>query len=180
MCVGWSPNRNADHSMKKNKEDVKMQQSTITIRLKGPIASFNDMPKTQYRLTRQQPTKTAIVGLLAACLGRKRDEDLSDLMELDIAIHGPNPKHEVLEDYQTIRNAVTNNGDSGRNGITTRWYLQDVDFLINISGSSELVEACEKAIVNPWFPPYAGRKNCVLTEPLLLTSLSLKRGQILR
>ena len=56
--------------------------STLLLRLAGPLQAWGYDSKFETRRTGREPSKSGVIGLLAAALGRKRDESIEDLREL--------------------------------------------------------------------------------------------------
>ena len=77
----------------------------LLFRLYGPMAAWGDTAVGEYRPSDAQPSRTAVLGLLAAALGIRRDQE-DDLNELDrsveIAVRLDMPG-EVLRDYHTTQ-----------------------------------------------------------------------------
>lgn len=59
---------------------------TLLIRLQGPLQSWGTRSRFDHRDTWPYPTKSGVVGLLAAALGRDRREDVSDLAALRMGV----------------------------------------------------------------------------------------------
>ena len=57
--------------------------SVLLLRLAGPLQSWGVESRFKYRDTGREPSKSGVVGLLCAALGRKRDEPVDDLAELN-------------------------------------------------------------------------------------------------
>ena len=60
--------------------------STLLLRLAGTLQSWGDDSKFEIRRTEKEPTKSGVIGLLAAALGRRRDESLDDLIQLKFGV----------------------------------------------------------------------------------------------
>ena len=56
--------------------------STLLLRLAAPLQAWGINSKFDIRKTEREPSKSGVVGLLAAALGRRRDESLDDLAAL--------------------------------------------------------------------------------------------------
>ena len=56
--------------------------SVLLLRLKGPLQSWGDSSRFTRRETRQEPTKSGVLGLLAAAQGRRRGDPIEDLAGL--------------------------------------------------------------------------------------------------
>ena len=53
--------------------------ATLLLKLAGPLQSWGSDSRFTETKTRHEPTKSGVIGLLAAALGRRRTEDVSDL-----------------------------------------------------------------------------------------------------
>lgn len=60
--------------------------STLLLRLAGPMQAWGTDSKFEVRGAGREPSKSGVIGLLAAALGRSRDSDLSDLNALRFGI----------------------------------------------------------------------------------------------
>ena len=59
---------------------------TLLLRLSAPLQSWGSGSFYDRRETDYMPTKSGIIGMLAAALGRKRNESLDDLAELNFGV----------------------------------------------------------------------------------------------
>lgn len=134
---------------------------TLLLRFAGPMQSWGSDSSFEIRRTESYPTKSGIIGFLAAALGRKRDESLDDLKGLDIGVRVDQPG-QLIEDFHTARK------DAKTSYITTRYYLSDAVFLVGVSSDSrERLEEIENAIRHPAFPLYLGRRSCPPDQPII-------------
>lgn len=138
----------------------------LNLHLEAPIASFGVGPRLQHRLTQSAPTFSAIVGMIACAMGRKRDEPIDDLKQITMSVisvsHG-----DPYVDFQSIRDAVTVGGDSGRNAISYRHLLPDYYAIVEIRGDNELIDRIHEAFRRPVWQPYIGRRSNVLSGPIV-------------
>lgn len=134
---------------------------TLLLRLAAPLQSWGEDSKFETRRTRREPTKSGVIGLLAAALGRRRDEPLDDLKSLRFAVR-VDQEGELLRDFHTARNAKTAY-------VTERYYLADAVFLAGLeSGDEEFLRKLDAALRAPAFPLFLGRRSCPPTPPLSL------------
>lgn len=134
---------------------------TLLLRLAAPLQSWGEDSKFETRRTRREPTKSGVIGLLAAALGRRRDEPLDDLRGLRFAVR-VDQEGELLRDFHTARNEKTAY-------ITERYYLADAVFLAGFeSGDEEFLRKLDAALRAPAFPLFLGRRSCPPTPPLSL------------
>ncbi|WP_258348973.1 type I-E CRISPR-associated protein Cas5/CasD [Saccharopolyspora gregorii] len=158
------------------------ESSVLLLRLAGPMQSWGDRSSFNRRETRPEPTKSGLVGLLAAALGRPRGADLTDLAGLRCGVRVDQPGT-VLRDYHTVSDfrglPLLQAGVSAKGvqkptspakptHVTHRFYLQDAVFVAALAGDSELVGALADAVRRPAFPLALGRRSCTPTQPLAL------------
>ena len=136
--------------------------STLLLRLAGPLQAWGYDSKFETRRTGREPTKSGVVGLLAAALGRKRGDSLDDLNCLHFGVR-VDKEGELLHDYHTVQM------NSGKTYVTHRYYLADATFVVGIESDDEVqLEMLKNAVQNPAFALYLGRRSCVPTTPIVL------------
>jgi CRISPR system Cascade subunit CasD len=124
--------------------------------------------------TEQEPTKSGVVGLVVAALGREREESLDDLAGLRFGVRVDQPG-KLLSDYHTAQ--IPNKNTS----ISTRHYLCDAVFVVGLeSDDEELLDRIKAALEHPRFPLYLGRRSCPPAGPLVLGRESLPLEQALQ
>lgn len=137
--------------------------NTLLLRLAGPLQAWGDESKFEYRKTESFPTKSGIIGLLSAALGRRRDEVLDDLNVLNFGIRIDQPG-ELLHDFHTARTA-----DNKNTYVTHRYYLSDAIFLVGLeSDDKEKLKNLEEALKQPVYSLFLGRRSCPPTLPIIL------------
>ena len=137
--------------------------STLLLRLAGPLQAWGCESKFEKRRTGREPTKSAVVGLLAAALGRRRNEPVEDLCSLNFGVR-VEEEGQLLRDFHIARTE----GDK-KTYVTERYYLSDACFLVGLeTGDEVLLDRIEKALVKPAFPLFLGRRSCVPTLPILI------------
>ena len=159
-----------------------MRESTLVLRLAGPMQSWGSSSQFNRRETDDRPTKSGLVGLLAAAAGRRRGADIDDLVSLTFGVRVDQPGS-ILRDFHTVSDyrgvpllkAGTNaKGVQERTSpkkfthVTTRYYLQDAVFVAVVGGDVELLRSLAAAVRRPSFPLALGRRSCVPTQPLLV------------
>jgi len=110
--------------------------------------------KFERRITQREPTKSGVLGLVAAALGRSREDTLVDLTELRFGTRGDQPG-KIIKDFHTAQTA-----DGRVSYITDRYYLADAVFLVGLEGDLRLLQEVEFALEHPVFPLYLGRRSC--------------------
>lgn len=144
---------------------------TLLLRLAGPMQSWGTTSRFDQRDTGKEPSKSGVVGLLAAALGIDRNnwEDLEPLTHLTMGVRHDRPG--VLKrDYQTAQNIISaDRSKVHETAVTTRDYLADAVFLVGLEGRDrQLLERAQAALQNPVWPLALGRKSYVPAEPVWL------------
>lgn len=125
------------------------------------MQSWGSSSRFTRRSTEAFPTKSALVGLLAAAQGRRRVDPIEDLAQLRVAVRVDQPG-QLLRDFHTAHRGELSMP------LSDRFYWADAAFGAFIEGPDELIEALAQAIVRPVFPLYLGRRACPPTMPLRL------------
>jgi CRISPR system Cascade subunit CasD len=145
-----------------------MKMSTLLLRLSGPLQAWGYESKFETRRTGREPTKSGVIGLLAAALGRKRDDSLDDLTRLRFGVR-VDKEGNLLQDYQI---AQTKDGKSTY--VTYRYYLSDATFLVGLeSEEEEFLAVLQQALLHPAYPLFLGRRSCAPSLPLVVGIRSL-------
>jgi CRISPR system Cascade subunit CasD len=134
--------------------------STLLLRLAAPLQSWGVASKFDTRDTAREPTKSGVIGLLAAALGRSRTENLDDLKELYFGVRIDQPGL-LLRDYHTAQ-------QKKNIFVTIRYYLADAVFLVGLEGEENFLQKLAAALQNPVFPLYLGRRSCPPAGRLVL------------
>ncbi|MFS0695755.1 type I-E CRISPR-associated protein Cas5/CasD [Streptomyces nitrosporeus] len=142
--------------------------SALTLRLAGPLQSWGASARFARRTTESAPTKSGVLGLLAAALGRPRDAGLSDLAALRFGVRIDQPGTRV-RDFQTARHM-----DTGKSmPVSERFYLSDAVFVAAVEGDHDLLVRLQAALRAPAYLPFLGRRSC---PPSLPVDLELHDG----
>lgn len=115
--------------------------ATLLLRLAAPLQSWGSDSKFETRKTDREPTKSGVVGLLAAALGLRRDdtEGLARLNGLRFAVRA-DQEGSLLVDFHTAKSRDTSY-------VTYRHYLQDAVFLAGLESEDEaLLRELEAAL----------------------------------
>lgn len=135
--------------------------SVLLLRLTGPLQSWGERSRYARRETGAEPSKSGIVGLLAAALGRRRTDTIEDLAGLTFGVRVEQPGA-LLRDFQTARSL-----DGARSmPLSERYYLTDARFLAAVEGPDPLIDGVAAALREPTFPLYLGRRSCPPSEPI--------------
>ncbi|NLY32004.1 MAG: type I-E CRISPR-associated protein Cas5/CasD [Firmicutes bacterium] len=134
--------------------------STLLLRLAAPMQAWGIDAKFDRRGTERVPSKSAVIGLIAAALGRRRNEGLEDLQALRFGVR-VDREGTLLRDYHTAKSANSAY-------VTQRYYLADAVFLVGLEGEEGLLAKIEHALRFPYFPLFLGRRSCPPEGKLLL------------
>lgn len=136
---------------------------TLLLRLSAPLQSWGSESMYDNRETDSMPTKSGVIGMLAAALGMKRNENLEDLRKLGFGVRIDLPGVK-LNDFQ-----ITEMGEKLNSNLSTRCYLSDAIFLVGLeSADGVYLEKIEDALKNPKYSVFLGRRSCPPTQPLVL------------
>lgn len=155
----------------------------LVFHLHGPLASWGDIAVGEVRPSFPAPTRSALLGFIAACLGISRDSKdllatLSESLSFAVRIDA---EGSLLDEYQTVslprgrghENAPTRRVEeqySTDNTIQTyRAHYTDATYTVFVKSThaKELsIEALERALKRPHFAPYLGRKANPVDLPL--------------
>ncbi|MEU0992118.1 type I-E CRISPR-associated protein Cas5/CasD [Streptomyces sp. NPDC005953] len=152
--------------------------SGLLLRLAGPLQSWGERSAfTTVRDTASFPTRSGLIGMLAAAEGIGRDHGgLDRYDDLRFIIRADRPGERLI-DYHTVgggqpkaRTAATSGGSNkGAAVITRRHYLSDAVFVVGITTpDEETTTRLAQALEHPHWAPYLGRRSCVPDEPLIL------------
>lgn len=134
--------------------------ATLLLRLAAPLQSWGDESKFEVRRTMSFPTKSGVIGMLAAALGYSREDSLDELNKLKFGVR-------VDREGKLVRDFHIAIGEKPY--ITNRYYLSDAIFLVGLeSNNGDFLNTIENALKNPAFPLFLGRRSCPPTMPFLL------------
>lgn len=133
----------------------------LLLRLAGPLQAWGDSSRFTRRMTRREPTRSGILGMLAAAQGRRRTDPIEDLVALRFGVRTDQPGR-ILRDFQTAR---TLDGSAAM-PLSERYYVADGVFLAGVEGDEGLIDGLARAVRSPRFPLYLGRRSCVPSRPV--------------
>ena len=166
--------------------------SALAFFLDGPLQSWGVSSRFQRRGSESFPTKSGVLGLLAAALGIDKNaedeaEHLAPIRQLRLTVYRVEPlerSHPVvrLEDFHTVgggydakdpveRLRISHKASGGPSTtiITHRTYLTDARFAVVLEGDSAVLERCREALQDPRWGVWFGRKSCLPASPLAPT-----------
>lgn len=147
----------------------------LLLQLVGPMQSWGTTSRFDQRDTGKEPSKSGVIGLLAAALGIDRENwiDLEPLTHLAMGVRHDRPGV-PKRDYQTAGCAASDtiikaDGSQAKGGgvVSDRFYLADAAFLVGIESKDHgLLERIDLALHNPVWPLALGRKSYVPSESI--------------
>lgn len=160
------------------------------------MQSWGTSSRFTERDTGLEPSKSGVIGLLCAALGKprlERSEDggrwpaLSALCSLQMGVRLDRPGKRGV-DFQTAGGGnlgrreygvAKADGSRGESVMSWRYYLQDASFLVGLSSEETgLLERIHTALREPVWPLYLGRKAYVPSAPVYLPD-GLQDGDLL-
>ncbi len=148
-----------------------MTVATLLLRLVGPMQSWGTTSRFDERDSQLEPSKSGVLGLLCAALGRDRAEPVDDLAALRMGVR-VDREGLLMRDYQTATGvliAADAKPKLDRTVVSPRYYLADAAFLVGLQGDdAALLTACQAALKAPVWPVALGRKAYVPSLPVWL------------
>jgi CRISPR system Cascade subunit CasD len=144
--------------------------ATLLLRLQGPMQSWGTTSRFDERDTQLEPSKSGVLGLVCAALGRDRKEPVDDLAALRMGVR-VDREGVMMRDYQTATGVFLASGkaDAKRTVVSPRFYLSDAAFLVGLEGTDRSqLEGIQKALGSPVWALSLGRKSFVPGLPVLL------------
>lgn len=163
--------------------------NTLLIRLAAPLQSWGVDAKFNRRGTERIPTKSGVIGLVAAGLGRKRNENVEDLQALRFGVRIDREGTLMRDFHMTHEEAFWKKHEGKYAHMTTRYYLADAVFLAGLEGDEVFLKEIENALRHPVFPLFLGRRSCppegkvslgIRTDKNLLEALRQEPWQVSR
>ena len=143
--------------------------NTLLLRLTAPLQAWGSDSRFETRRTGREPSKSGVIGLLAAALGRSRADSINDLCQLQFGVR-------VDQEGQLLRDFHTAHQGEKTAYVTERYYLCDAVFLVGLaSEDEELLQTLERALHAPVYPLFLGRRSCPPTLPI---SLGIREGAL--
>ena len=164
----------------------------LILKLQGPMQTWGEHSFEGTRPSGNFPTRSALLGLLGACFGIRRDESrrlqqLADSVLFAVrkdtrrvaTFWGEVKSLPVIKmtDYHTVKDAREDYvGLKSHETIQTwREYLLDAEYTVAVWSSEEAaitLSELESALRQPVFTPYLGRRSCPLAQPLFRQRLA--------
>lgn len=144
--------------------------TVVAFRLGGPLQSWGVQSRFVRRGTETAPTKSGVLGLVAAAKGIRRTDPLESLLGLRFGVRVDQPG-QLVRDFQTAQRP-----EKQRDGtvswtalpLSYRYYVSDAVFLAVLEGEPGLLAGIDDAVRKPEFPLYLGRRSCSPAGPIAL------------
>ncbi len=147
------------------------------------MQSWGTQSRFTIRDAGMEPSKSGVIGLLCAALGKPRREQpsdgfppLADLARLRMAVridregvlrvdyHTAGGTHRRGETYGVIKA----DGKSRDTVTSRRHFLADARFIVGLEGEADLLAVLDRALARPRWPLFLGRKAFVPSRPVRL------------
>ena len=160
----------------------------LALYLRAPLQSWGASSKFGDRGTIAAPTRSGLLGLIAAACGIDKNDEardhiwLADAAKLSLTILAFR-RGDRMTDYHTVgarydkddpwqRRMIPTKAEDGKPKNyateTHRDYLMDSVFGAVISGDDALVDEMAEGLSDPVWGVWLGRKSCIPTEPILV------------
>ena len=158
----------------------------LALYLRAPLQSWGASSKFGDRGTIDAPTRSGLLGLIAAACGIDKNDEARDrewlarAAKLSLTIltfrrgdrmtdyHTVGARYDKEDPWQKRMIPVTADGKPRGTDLTHRGYLMDSVFGAVISGDDALVAEMSEGLSNPAWGVWFGRKSCIPTEPILV------------
>lgn len=164
-----------------------MATNYLVFQLCAPLAAWGDVAVGEFRGSRESPGASALIGLLGAALGVRREDEathaaLRDGYRFAVGVVAPG---QLLRDYQTAqvpgrstlkgwphatrRDELSVPKHTLNTILSTRDYRQGVAYTVAVqaeAGAPVTLDALALALREPRFVLYLGRKCCPPAAPL--------------
>jgi len=141
---------------------------TFLLRLAGPMQSWGVQSRFSVRETGLEPSKSGVIGLLCAALGRPRHAEIADLAALPMGVR-VDQQGRLSYDFHTAQHVLKAGGGLKNTEPSRRYYLADASFLVGLASEDlSLLRRLHDAMRSPIWPLYLGRKAFVPGAPVWL------------
>jgi CRISPR system Cascade subunit CasD len=134
------------------------------------------------RSTGEEPSKSAVIGLLAAACGRRRTDPIEDLAAIRFGVRIDQPGRRQADFQTALRPKAgkvapayllgwptsSRSATSDPLPLSQRYYLADAKFVVGLEADNALLEGLRDALLSPVFPLYLGRRAFPAAEPIVI------------
>jgi len=158
----------------------------LALYLRAPLQSWGASSKFGDRGTLDAPTRSGLLGLLAAACGIDKNDEARDrewlvrAAALSVSVLAFR-RGDRMADYHTVGGGfdekdpwrkrmipISADGKNRRTNVTHRDYLADSVFGAVLSGDDALVDEMATGLADPVWGVWLGRKSCIPTEPIFV------------
>ncbi|MDP0500119.1 MAG: type I-E CRISPR-associated protein Cas5/CasD [Verrucomicrobiota bacterium JB022] len=166
-----------------------MSEAALAIYLDGPLQAWGVSSRFQHRDTERFPTKSALLGLIAAAMGLDKGsaDEAAALVRLGalrmaayllgaqadygmqrlVDYHTVGAGYDRTDPWQKLLIPRKASGGAISNAVlTNRTYLLDARFAVVLEGAADQLEAVGRALADPVWGVWLGRKCCLPSAPL--------------
>jgi len=158
--------------------------NVLLMHLSAPMQSWGTQSRFTERDTGREPSKSGVIGLASAALGRPRDQSPDDLSRLRMGVR-VDREGTILRDFHTAGGGswlgrpygvakadgsrITAGNAAKATVVSNRYYLADAVFLVGLEGEDrDLLASIDAALASPRWPLCLGRKAFPPAEPIRL------------
>ena len=156
----------------------------LALYLRAPLQRWGASSKFGDRGTLDAPTRSGLLGLLAAACGVDKNDEVRDrewlarAAKLSVAVlafrrgdrmpdyHTVGARYDRDDPWQKRMIPTTPDGKPRGTDLTHRDYLADSVFGAVLSGDDALVDEMATGLADPVWGVWLGRKSCIPTEPI--------------
>jgi CRISPR system Cascade subunit CasD len=149
------------------------------LHLSGPLQAWGSASPWNERETEPHPTRSALLGMIAAVIGLDRDQPLDRLTALTFTVRIDRPGKRIM-DFHTVGGgrpadetpmlARLKHRPEGKGTVVSeRYYLSDAAFTVAVTADDAvLLEEIARRLTQPVYAPFLGRRSCPPAGVLVL------------
>jgi CRISPR system Cascade subunit CasD len=175
---------------------------TLLLRLAGPLQSWGTTSRYTERDTGMEPSKSGVVGILAASLGRSRGENVGDLATLRMGVRvdqegvpgydfqtagagddqpgiamARDDAQAIARRFQELNSGTLKDSARGKSSISRRHLLFDAMFLVGLEGEDlRALHRLDAALHRPVYPIGLGRRSYIPSVPVAIPGGGVRQG----
>lgn len=138
--------------------------ATLLIPLVGPLQAWGIDARFDLRQTAMEPSKSGVIGLCCAAIGRDRSASIEDLSSLLFGVR-VDREGRLTRDFHTAENVIGAGETKLRTVVSNRWYLAHAAFLAGLQGPASVLLSIHQALQHPHWSLALGRKSCPPSVP---------------
>lgn len=150
---------------------------TVVLRLIGPLQAWGAQSRFGNRDTQLEPTKSGVLGIVAAALGMPRTDDgmLAQLVQCRMVVR-VDCEGQRMRDYHVSGGGSfrgqeygvwESDGFHGRTVLSDRFYVTNAAYHVALEYADDsLAETIATQLKQPVFPLFLGRRSCPPTVPI--------------